>query len=164
MAVAGLQRLSRIEHGKQVGGVVERSEAMGTARPGFVNVGVALEAVLIVEQRSGGDEITGRRPRQRGKEILLTRLVAGHIPPARILRVQPDHDEGESAGHRGPGDTDPPANPLAGQAVQNEQPDDHERGDDVRPVGGLPSAWILDLEAKAQQVEPHQHHAADQEQ
>ena len=59
--------------------------------PAGVDVGMALEAIAVVVQRLGGDELARGRSRQRGVEILFSLGRADGVPAARIGPMEFDH-------------------------------------------------------------------------
>src|SRR5204863_7892896 len=69
--VVPLERnLARLTHSEEVRLVVKRTEMMCAMKPAFIRVLVALEAIVVHHQRTRGNEIPGRRARERRMEIV----------------------------------------------------------------------------------------------
>ena len=107
---------------------------MHAGLPGLEAVFVALLAVLLVHEHPRGDEVATGGARQRREEVLLAGVRPHLIPAPGILCLQNQHDSGKGGGDCGPAQAHPPADPLAGKAMQDEQPRRHQRSDHVRPV------------------------------
>ena len=73
------------------------------------------------------DEVTGRRARQRRKEVGFTGRWPGHIPLPRILRLQQQHRHREQRRTGSHHAAQAPLDPWPGKAMQYKQPDDGHR-------------------------------------
>ena len=129
VAVPLQRRCPGVAHREQVGGIVERREAMRAVLPLRMGVRMAARAFRIAHQVMGRDVTSAGCARQRGFERHLGLRL--HGPKFH------EHDRGAANrdADESDGDADRPADALAGQAMQDEQPDDQDRRGDVRPVG-----------------------------
>ena len=104
---------------------------------------VALLAVLVVLEDVLGDEVTADGARERGIEVLDAVGAPDLVPLARILELQGESDRGERAGDARPAQADGPADLLASEAMQDEEPGAGQGQQDVdqyatlRAVGSL---------------------------
>ncbi len=145
--VALEQRAAGLEDAETIGRVVERGQAVGARRPPFVNIVVALPAVVVVVEVAGRDRPPVGRPRQRRRELPLVdrgraparRAVRGTICRSTRATTQP------AAGRRQPPAV-APSDRRSGEAVENEQPARNERDQHVRPVGGRAQPGVGDVE------------------
>src|SRR3989442_8167911 len=101
--------------------------------PAFVGIRMALETVIVHHERFGRDEISTRGPSQGRMEVVCAFGWPGLVPFSRIMSVQCHHRSYGHTHRAHPTQPDAPFYARSRQAMQNVEPDCHERGDHVRP-------------------------------
>ena len=160
VAGALVRLVAGLLHREAVRRVVEGAEPVGAVGPAAVNVLVALHAVGVVAQRVLRDEAAARGARQRREEVLLARRRALDVPGPRILELKHEGDADQHHGRRGNPSADPPVDPLAGQPVEDEQPDRDQWRQHVKPVGDAADGGVVHRDHA---LDPGQHDAAEEQ-
>ncbi len=145
IAIPLKRKFAGVSHREQISRIIERRNFVHAVRPFLMHVLMAFRTVLIHHHGLGRNKIPSRSSCQRWEKVLLTAFRTFFIPGAWILRLPNEHDRGKTYRQCCNAATKTPVNTWPGKTMQNKQPGNCQRCNNVRPVGNITGLRLLDF-------------------
>ena len=119
------------------------------------DIGVTLKAVLVGHHRLCGDKSTRCCLRKRGLKVLTTVL---WNPRTRVRDCEMKSDRGERSSNRNraPTCTDVPSNAPTRKSMDNKEPNNCRRSNDVHPIDEFARSWLTNTNRGASNLHTRQ--------